>query len=236
MFAKKPTTPDSIAAGFRRRAPWVTRFVIGGQAYGGAFDPEADARIPQFFQVFPNVRTILELGSLEGGQTFVLARRPGVQLTCVEARRFNIEKARFVQALLGTDNARFVHADLEKRQLSSFGKFDAIFCSGLLYHLPRPWELLDGLKAAAPRVFLWTQYADPAKVTDVINGFPGHWYQEHGQRDPLSGMSPKSYWITLPALVERLKRNGFDSVRILEDNPGHPNGPSVTLAAWAGDA
>ncbi len=236
MVWNKPKTPAQIAAGFQRRAPWVTRFTIDGQVYGGDFDVEHDVRIPQFYETFPTVSTILELGSLEGGQTFKLARRPGVRLTSVEARRGNLEKARFVQGLVGVSNVRFVQADLEKRPLSAFGQFDAVFCSGVLYHLPRPWELLDGLRAATPRVFIWTQYADEAKVTETIAGFPGHWYQEHGPTDPLSGMSPKSFWITLASLLARLERNGFTAVKILEDNRAHPNGPSVTLAAWAGDA
>lgn len=236
MFWNKPKTPAQIAAGFQRRAPWVTRFMIDGQAYGGAFDPAADPRIPQFYAAFPTVRTILELGCLEGGQTFQLAARPGVSVTAVDARRFNLEKARYVAGLLGVRNVRFVQANLEQRPLSAFGQFDAVFCSGVLYHLPRPWELLDGFRAAAPRVFIWTQYADEAKVTETREGFPGHWYQEHGPTDALSGMSPKSFWITLPSLLERLRRNGFTAHQVLEDNRAHPNGPSVTLAAWAADA
>lgn len=236
MFGRKPKTPAQIAAGFNQRAPWVTRFTIGGQGYGGQFDAEHDPRIPQFYESFPNVRTLLELGCLEGGQTFQLARRPGVSLTAVEARRFNLEKARWVGGLLGIQNVRFVQADLEKRPLSAFGRFDAVFCSGVLYHLPRPWELLDGFRGVAPRVFIWTQYADEAKVTETREGFPGHWYQEHGPGDPLSGMSPKSFWITLPALLNRLRQNGFTAIKIWEDNRAHPNGPAVTLAAATPEA
>lgn len=236
MFWKSHPTPAQIAAGFRKRSPWVTRFTIHGQFYGGSFNPEDDARIPQFFGVFSGVRQILELGCLEGGQTFQLAKQPGVQVTAIEGRRLNLDKARYVAQLLGVTNVKFVHTDLEKRPLHTLGRFDVVFCSGVLYHLPRPWELLDGLRAVAPRVFLWTHYAAPDKVTETLNGFPGHWYQEHGKDDPLSGMSARSFWITLPSLLDRLQRNGFESFRILEENVQHPNGPCVTLAAWSGMA
>jgi hypothetical protein len=141
-----------------------------------------------------------------------------------------------VQKLLKVENVRFAQADLEKRALASFGQFDVVFNSGLLYHLPRPWELLDQLRAAAPRVFLWTHYAAEDKVTETINGFPGHWFQEHGYSDPLSGLSPRSFWITLASLIGRLKQNGFDQVQIVEDNLQHQNGPCVMLAARTGEA
>lgn len=233
---RKPPTPEQIEAGFRKRAPWVTRFRIGEREYGGAHAFDDDQRIGQFFAAFPRARTILELGSLEGGQTFQLAKRPGVSLVAVEGRRFNLDKARYVQKLLKVENVKFVQADLEKKPLAALGQFDVVFNSGLLYHLPRPWELLDQLRAAASRAFLWTHYAAEDKVTETINGFPGHWYQEHGPKDPLSGLSPKSFWITLPSMLGRLERNGFEHFNIIEDNPQHPNGPCVTLAAWAGEA
>jgi SAM-dependent methyltransferase len=236
MFFRKPTTPEQIEAGFRKRGLWITCFKIGGRAYGGAHAFDADPRIGQFFEAFPRAHTILELGSLEGGQTFQLAKRPGVSLLAVEGRKFNLDKARYVQKLLEVENVRFAQADLEKRSLASFGQFDAVFNSGLLYHLPRPWELLDQLRAAAPRVFLWTHYAAEDNVTETINGFPGHWFREHGPSDPLSGLSPKSFWITLASLIARLKQNGFDQIKVIEDNPHHQNGPSVTLAAWVGEA
>ena len=71
-----------LAVEFSRRAPWITHFTIDGVEYGGDYKP-TDRRIPQFFAHFPDVRTILELGSLEGGQTFLLAQHPGVDRSLV---------------------------------------------------------------------------------------------------------------------------------------------------------
>ncbi len=92
MLRPKPLTPAQIAEGFRRREPWVTRFTIASQTYGVTyFDAEADIRIPQFFASFPNVREILELGCLEVGQTFQLAKQASVRITAIEAQRKNLE-------------------------------------------------------------------------------------------------------------------------------------------------
>jgi SAM-dependent methyltransferase len=234
LFGKSPT-PGEIEAGFRKHGAWMTRFRIGDRDYGGNFNFMYDERLKWFYEVFPDVSTILELGSLEGGQSFRLAQQPGVQIVAIESRDYNIEKARHVQKLLNVKNVKFVQVDLEKTPLASFGRFDAVLCCGLLYHLSRPWEVLDGLKPVTRCVYVGTHYAAENKVTEVVNGFPGHWYQEQGYADPMSGMSNKSFWITLPSLIGRLKHNGFNQVKVLADSPEAPNGPFVILAAWVGE-
>jgi Methyltransferase domain len=216
---------------FEKRGPWITHFEIDGVQSGGSFRALEDARIDQFFESFPDVRTILELGSLEGGHTFALARRPNVaRVVGIEARASNISRARFVKQLLRIDNVEFVKADLEKTDLATFGNFDAIFCSGLLYHLPEPWKLIPGMARVAPRVFIWTHYAgEPAR--EMRENLRGREYAEGGIDEPLSGMSAKSFWLTLESLESVLIAAGFDSIRILRDEPEHQNGPAVTIAA-----
>ncbi len=93
----------------------------------------------------PRARRILELGSLEGAHTVQLAARPGVEeVVAIEGRAANIRKAELVTRLLEVRNVRYVEANLETTDLlAQFGRFDAIFCSGLLYHLPEPWKLIE---------------------------------------------------------------------------------------------
>lgn len=219
---------------FRKHGRWITRFVIEGQAYGGQYDATNDVRLKQFFEHFPDVRTILELGSLEGGHTFSLARQPGVtRVVGVEGRAENIKKARFVQTLLGIEHTEFIQLNLEKDSLASLGKFDAVFCSGLLYHLPKPWELLSQLRESSFNLFLWTHYAADNRAKKIIQGYPGMYYREWGFRfsHPLSGLSADSFWPTREALITMLRDAGFPRVQIIEDHPLHPEGPAITLAA-----
>ena len=50
------------------------------------------ARVQQFLERFPSLPTIHELGSLEGGHTFTLARREGVErVLAIEGRPANVE-------------------------------------------------------------------------------------------------------------------------------------------------
>ena len=37
-----------VEKGFRRREPWVTRFVVGDKVYGGGYDTLADPRLQWF--------------------------------------------------------------------------------------------------------------------------------------------------------------------------------------------
>jgi len=216
---------------FEKRGPWITHFEVNGIKSGGTFPALEDERVVQFFLAFPDARTILELGSLEGGHTFALARRRGVERVLgIEARKSNIERARFMQDLLRVDDVKFVQADLEKTALNEFGKFDAIFCSGLLYHLPEPWKLIAEIARIAPRLFIWTHYADES-AQEIRQNFRGREFVEGGIDEPLSGMSPKSFWLTLESLKSALTSAGFDSIKIVRDEPSHPNGPAVTIAA-----
>lgn len=227
------TRDANIAREFDKRQPWVTKFAIDGQAYGGAFDAMNDARLAQFHEHFPNVGTILELGSLEGGHSFGLARNPSVErIVALEGRAFNIERSEFVQKLLGVTKVKFFEANLEATDLAAHGKFDAVFCAGLLYHLPEPWKLIAQCARVSPGLFIWTHYAaDDNKVE--VNGYQGKWYQESGLRDPLSGLSKESFWPTLPSLKVMLAQNGFAKTHVIEDDAKHPHGPAVTLAATA---
>jgi hypothetical protein len=227
FVARLRPTSDPVEREFRRHAPWVTRFRIGDRDYGGDAELVDDGRIAQFFDAFPGCRTVLELGSLEGGHSFSIARRVD-RVTAIEGRAANLQKAQLVQRLLGMENVTFRQADLESASLDVAGSFDALFCVGLLYHLQRPWLLLDRFSAWSDRVFLQTHFADAAQETR--DGVPGRSYAEYGRRDPLSGLSQTSFWLTLPALVGRLEQNGY-RVCELDRNMAHPHGPIVTLAA-----
>jgi hypothetical protein len=57
---------------------------------------------------------------------------------------------------LGVTNAdvRFVH--LETFDLTTLGSFEAVFNGGLLYHLPRPWELLERVARVTDQLYLST--------------------------------------------------------------------------------
>ena len=226
------TMTSDLTSEFAKLGPWVFQFRIDGQDYGGAISAIGDARVEQFFRFAPKAATILELGSLEGAHTFILAQRPGVKrVLALEGREFNLRKARFVQELLRVPNAEFAQANLENTDLAAFGKFDAVFCSGLIYHLPEPWKLISQLPALAPNLFIWTHYAAEADSEVVAGGLRGNIHPEGGAAEPLSGMSPTATWLTLGSLITSLTQSGYASVHVINNDQTHANGPAVTIGA-----
>jgi SAM-dependent methyltransferase len=227
--------PEDLAAAFGKLGPWIYQFQIGGQTYGGGISAVGDVRVERFLRFAPEAQTILELGSLEGAQSFILARHPGVKrVVALEGREANLRKARFIQQLLEIRNVKFLQANLEAADLTSFGKFDAVFCCGLLYHLPEPWKLLEQLPNVAPLLFIWTQYAADDEARDLGNGLRGKIHVEGGVDEPLSGMSSTATWLTLDSLRDALAASGYRKIQVIDNDSAHANGPAVTIGAATG--
>jgi len=227
------TNPD-LAAEFDALGPWVTKFVVDGEPFGGEFEVANDTRPGQFHAAFPHAKTILELGSFEGGHTAWLARLDATtHVIGLEGRPENIARARFVLELLGVTNAEVRQANLEELDLTTLGRFDAVFNSGLLYHLPRPWELLERIARVTDSMFLSTHYCTDDSVDATEHGYRGFSYHEHGYEDPLSGLAPTSFWPTRDALLAMVAAAGFTLIDVTWDEVDHPHGPLICLNARA---
>jgi SAM-dependent methyltransferase len=225
-------TARNLAEEFANLGPWVFQFRIDGYDYGGGISAVGDPRVDQFLRAAPTAGSILELGSLEGAHTFILAQHPGVKrVVALEGRNANLRKARFVQALLQIHNVEFAQANLEHADLTQLGSFDVVFCCGLLYHLPEPWQLIQQCPSIAPLLFIWTQYAREDEGRDIGQGLRGKTHIEGGPDEPLSGMSATALWLTLDSLRTLLTRSGYRKIDVIHDDPAHPNGPAVTIAA-----
>lgn len=202
-----PRDPD-FAARVRALDPWWFRFEKGGHAFGGKV-PRDTEKVDLFFDWasrLGKVETILELGAHEGNHSLQLAAGPGVKrVIALEGRPDNVSRARLVLEAFSTSTVDFRHYDLERFEPSEFPGVDAVFCSGLLYHLPEPWTLLERLAGVGRFLYLDTHYA--AAEETRVGPYRGRWHPEGP--DPLSGLSPRSFWLTFLDLVLVLMQNGF---------------------------
>ena len=117
------------------------------------------------------------------------------------------------------------------RVRQQYGTFGAVLCSGLLYLLPCPWELLGQIADVTANLFLSTHYCQPDKGLIEQQRYRGIWYSERGLHDPFSGLSARSFWPTRASLMAMLQDAGFDQITVLHAEADHPNGPILTLTA-----
>jgi len=209
---------------FSDLGPWVSRYVVNGISNGGWFDVLTDVRVAKWIATLDRKESILECGSLEGGHTALLARSPGGRhVLGLEYREANLAKCRFAHEVMNLKNTEFRQCDLDTEDLEQFGQFDAVWCSGVLYHLMRPVQFFR--KITANSVFLGTHYSLEAE--DEFEGQRGRWYTEQGYADVLSGASPQSFWLTLGNICEMASDCGFTIYDMKTSEA--PNGPWVDV-------
>ena len=161
---------------------------------------------------------VLDLGCLEGQFAIELGRQ-GAKAVGVEIREANVAKARFVKDTLNLENVEFSKADV--REIEHLGQFDAIICSGILYHLTGEdaLQLIRQMAAMSPLVVIDTHIA--LKQEKRFGDYWGRSFREHGSGDSsakkearrwASADNETSFWFTRPSLVNALISAGFTSV------------------------
>jgi SAM-dependent methyltransferase len=168
-------------------------------------------------------RRIVDLGCLEGGYTVELARA-GFDALGIEVRESNFENCQRVKAGTNLPNLTFACDDVQN--LAKYGTFDAIFCSGILYHLDQPRKFVDLMAQVCRRVVIIdTHIADTqpngkfalSQVTEN-EGWTGRWFDEFKEEslrheDKWSSWSnPKSFWPMKRDLMQGLQQVGFTMV------------------------
>lgn len=170
-------------------------------------------------------KSIADLGCLEGGYTVEFSRM-GMLATGIEVRQSNFDNCLRVREGSGLSNLAFEKNDVWN--LGQYGKFDAMFCCGLLYHLDQPRKFIR-LMADQTRdvIMINTHFADD-RQSEVFalspmtenEGLPGKWYAEHnadseGEIETFkwtSWTNKRSFWLTKAAILQTLQDCGFDMV------------------------
>ena len=126
--------------------PWITKFVVLGQEFGGSYDATTDERISRLPVFVPRARRILECGCLEGGHTALLGRvYPHAEIVAVDVRESNLVKARLLTSVAGIRPPQFLCRDLETAELGDLGHFDLVVWAIIIISLVAVVSILAGV-------------------------------------------------------------------------------------------
>ena len=194
-------------------------------------------------------KSILELGPLEGGHSFMMAKGKAARILAIESNTRAFLKCLIVKNALNFET-EFQLGDFRPYLQATTETFDFVLACGVLYHMQEPETLLAHLSRVAPRLGLWTHYYD----RDVIMGradlmgkfveqpeivrFGGREvekYQQHylaalNAAGFCGGNAPTSYWLSRASLLGLLDDFGY-KVTIGTDEHDHQNGPCILLYA-----
>ena len=197
-------------------------------------------------------KQVLELGSFEGGHTFMLANA-GASVTGVESNSLS-----FIKSLLGKEllqyQAQFLYGDI-LRYLETCNFYDIIVASGVLYHMENPVEMLCRVAKKTNRVFIWTHYFDSnfrnwnSEVVDRLAdkfldageraefgdfSYPvitQKYLESLDLREFCGGPTEKSAWMFREDILDLLTHLNFKNIEIVMEKVDHKHGPSFAIYA-----
>ena len=216
-------TEAEIEKSFKALGDWFTKFKFNGKTYGGEKSYVGDPRVKDFLIWFSQGGSVLEIGSFEGSHSLRLVQSPRIDSVFgLEGRDFLVQRSKLIKAISGSEKMNFVQCDLETEDISSFGRFDAAFCAGVLFLLSRPWQMIEKVAAVTDNLFISTHYARTAR--ESVEGFEGEYHKNGSFSDPLGGLSERSFWLTFESLAKALQKNGFQIINVQHFNDwgGYP--------------
>lgn len=243
---RRAPSPQTVVDAFD--GEWLSRFpedlgVAAGQS--PTFDdPRLRWAIPR---LAVNGASVLELGPLEGGHSYMLEQAGAASVLAIESNRQAFLRCLATKELVGLEATRFLCGDFLEYLRASDETFDVCVACGVLYHLLDPVELIALLARHARRLYLWTHYYDPAvlgtssrfggPVEKVTAGFAHELHPRPYSRLGLrlasfpGGANRSASWLTRDDLLRALTHFGWDEVELGGETREAEPGPAISLVA-----
>jgi hypothetical protein len=225
---------------------WISQIPVASIKSGGMllFSKENDLRVSDFSNTLGSIKnkTILELGSFEGGHTFQL-ENAGAQVVPVEANPANFLKSLIAKNILNMKSS-FLLGDFVSFIDNNKISYDGVFAAGVLYHMQDPIGLIHKISNVTKNIYIWTLYVDDNQqqqwnkddVCDVVHHDQSYKYYkyvyptDHHTRQ-LAGTGPYCSRITKNDLLKALYSSGFKNIKIHLDDASYAGGANISLTA-----
>lgn len=185
---------------------------------------------------------VLELGPLEAGHTYQFEKMGVNEIIAVEANVEAFLKCLIVRNLTGLKNARFLLGDFVEYLKEDTGRYDFIFCCGVLYHMHDPLQLIELMAARTDRIFVWTHYhteqSRPGLPTVAVrHGDEDYIYHRltYENRDAgtfWGGNKSTASFLSREDILRAFKQHGFTNFELHHEDPQHPGGPCFSISFW----
>ena len=230
---------------------WSSKFPASAGIAGGESAHFDDVRVSWAASALDGLNglSILELGPYEAYNTYQFQAAGVGSVVAIESSRINFLKCLVVKNIFGL-SATFLHGDFQRYLATTKNRFDVCWASGVLYHMTKPIELLQGIRRVAEIAFIWTQYYDEENLRrtgnlaffdasrDTTVEFAGRPirlrhrnYMETAGLGFSGGGENFSYWMERADIMFVLNTLGYEHIQIGIDNPDHPPGPAMFFIA-----
>ncbi len=200
-------------------------------------------------------RSVLELGPLEGGHSYMAMQAGAARVVAVEGNTRHFLKCLVVKDLLDMDVVEFRLGDFVAMLQEQADVYDLVLAQGVLYHMVDPVELIALTAERGQRLALWTQYYDADRVARLAprvrrhfaadpaaaqtRGFSHtHHRFDYGLGRRLVGFyggnQPHANWLSRDDLMRALEHFGWRDVQVGFEEPGAAHGPALSLTAVRG--
>jgi len=178
--------------------------------------------------IYPNGvegKRVVDLGCLEGGYSVEFARM-GMDTLGIEVRRSNFENCLLVKAGLSLPNLFFVNDDAWN--VANYGRFDIVFCAGLLYHMAEPDKFVSLLESVCNKALIIDTHFSTRGFNHTFRlgrltrheGMLGRWFREYNPTKAnkveclkwAAWSNHRSFWPLREHIPQMLRSAGFDLV------------------------
>jgi hypothetical protein len=198
-------------------------------------------------QGFSN-KSILELGPLEGGHSYMMSDMGAESVTSIESNSRAFIKCLIVKEILQMGNVNFLLGDFDKFLQTTNKKYDFVLASGVIYHCLNPIQVLSNISKVTDQIGIWSHYFDHEICNSIykerfdykgklvlVNNFEARYFQlDYKESLNWSGFcggpNPSTNWIEKSTWINFFNSLGFD-FKIIAESLDHPNGPEFTAIA-----
>lgn len=155
------------------------------------------------------LRTAIDVGCGLGYFSHFL-KSLGFEVTAIDGREQNLDEAQ-----RRNPDIRFLRFDAEDAAILSLGKFDLVFCFGLLYHLENPMRAIRHLRGITNKLLLVEAVVYPGDEPTMVL------VEESPDED--QGLRHFAFYPTEACLLKMLFRSGFPHAYRFSAQPNHPD-------------